>query len=78
MIAPAHRAHADSGDDVLLGAVRYAPLKSAWITGMACAAVVGGAAGVESEPGQGCRFWIELPAAERAWNEEHASDRASA
>lgn len=38
-----HRVHADDIDSVVRGDVRYAPIKSLWFTGMALAAVVGGA-----------------------------------
>lgn len=38
-----HRARAAHDNDVVLGEVRYAPLKSLWISGMLLAAVIGGA-----------------------------------
>ncbi|WP_218574653.1 acyl-CoA desaturase [Reyranella sp. CPCC 100927] len=38
-----HRVSTDHVDDVVLGDVRFSPVKSAWFTGMAVAAVVGGA-----------------------------------
>ena len=38
-----HRARAQHASDVVLGEVRYAPVKSLWITGMLLAAVIGGA-----------------------------------
>ena len=40
----AHRARAEDQAAVLEGEVRYAPLKSLWFSGMALAAIVGGAA----------------------------------
>jgi fatty-acid desaturase len=39
-----HRAHSAGNDDVLIGQVRYSPVKSLWLTGMLAAAVAGGAA----------------------------------
>lgn len=41
---PQHRAQAGGDDDVVVGQVRYRPLKSIWISAMLVAAVVGGAA----------------------------------
>jgi fatty-acid desaturase len=38
----AHRVRAGDDHSVVGGAVRYDPLKSAWLTGMACGAIVGG------------------------------------
>lgn len=37
-----HRVRSDAIDSVVHGSVHYAPLKSAWFNGMACAALVGG------------------------------------
>lgn len=42
--ASQHRAHATSADDVLLGQVRYSPLKSLWLSAMLAGALIGGAA----------------------------------
>ncbi|MFL6709074.1 MAG: acyl-CoA desaturase [Massilia sp.] len=41
---PGHRVRSSGQDNVIEGEVRYAPLKSLWFTGMAGAAVIGGAA----------------------------------
>jgi stearoyl-CoA desaturase (delta-9 desaturase) len=37
-----HRASAQSPESVVIGRVKYAPLKSAWFVGMTCSAIVGG------------------------------------
>jgi stearoyl-CoA desaturase (delta-9 desaturase) len=44
MALPQHRAQAVSDDDVLLGAVRFNPVKSLWISVMLAGAVIGGSA----------------------------------
>ncbi|MES2350335.1 MAG: hypothetical protein V4641_22420 [Pseudomonadota bacterium] len=37
-----HRVRATAADSVVIGEVRYAPLKSLWFLGMAAAAIIGG------------------------------------